>query len=137
VSLTVQAWPGRAAARQLGLLALAGLAAATVAACSSAQATSSGTALYGSARSQQCTAVADVLSDGPDPTADPAGYAEAQVLPLHQLRLTITPLRTAVTRLAGAYQAYAASTGAAGTAAALQVSRAEAAVNAICPGAAN
>jgi hypothetical protein len=86
---------------------------------------------------QQCTSVADVLSDGPDPTADPVGYAEAQIVPLRQLKITDTALRRAVQQLATAYQAYSTSTGAAGTAAALQSSKAEAAVNAICPGAAN
>jgi hypothetical protein len=86
---------------------------------------------------QQCTSVADVLSDGPDPTADPVGYAQAQVLPLRQVKITDAPLRRAVQRLATAYQAYATSAGAAGTTAALQASKAEAAVNAICPGAAN
>jgi hypothetical protein len=93
--------------------------------------------LYGTAKQQDCTAVADVLSDGPDPTADPVGYAQAQVLPLRQLKVTDAPLRAAVTALADAYQAYSTSTGSANTAAAVQASKAEAAVNAICPGAAN
>lgn len=82
--------------------------------------------------------MADVLSDGPDPTADPAGYAEAQVLPLRQLTITGDPaLAKAVAALAAAYQAYSTATGQANKAAALQVSSAEAAVNNICPGAAN
>jgi len=128
----------RGLARPLALLA-AGAVAASLAACSSSSAatSTSSAALYGTAIKQQCTAVADVLSDGPDPDADPVGYAEAQVLPLRQLTITDTALRRAVGRLATAYQAYAASTGAAGTAAALASSKAEAAVNAICPGAAN
>jgi hypothetical protein len=86
---------------------------------------------------QQCTSVGDVLSDGPDPTADPAGYAEAQVLPLRQLSLGNAHLHRAVLQLAAAYQAYSTATGSAGIAAALQVSKTEAAVNAICPGVAN
>jgi len=85
----------------------------------------------------QCTATAAVLSDGPDPTADSVGYAEAQVLPLRQLKITNTALRRAVSQLAPAYQAYSTSTGAAGIAAAVHSAKAEAAVNAICPGAAN
>lgn len=117
------------------MLGLSALAATAVAACSSSAAPTAG--LYGTALQQQCTSVADVLSDGPDPTADPVGYAEAQVLPLRQLTITDTALRRAVAQLASAYEAYAASTGAAGTAAALAASKAEAAVNAICPGAAN
>ena len=31
-----------------------------------------------------CQRVSAVLSNGPDPDADPVGYAEAQVLPLRQ-----------------------------------------------------
>jgi len=113
--------------------------AASLAACSSSSAatSTSSAALYGTAIKQQCTAVADVLSDGPDPDADPVGYAEAQVLPLRQLTITDTALRGAVHKLATAYQAYSTSTGAAGTTAALAASKAEAAVNVICPGAAN
>jgi hypothetical protein len=128
----------RGAARPLTLLAVA-VAAASLAACgsSSAATSTSSTALYGTAIKQQCTAVADVLSDGPDPDADPAGYAQAQVLPLRQLTITDAALRRAVAQLATAYQAYAAATGAAGTAAALASSKAEAALNSICPGAAN
>jgi hypothetical protein len=136
VHLTYHPRPAWPAARFLAVLGLSALAATTVAACSSSSAASA-TAMYGTALHQQCTAVADVLSDGPDPTADPAGYAEAQVLPLRQLKIGDTALRKAVTALAAAYQAYAATTGHANTTAALAASKAEAAVNAICPGAAN
>jgi hypothetical protein len=127
------AWP---AARFLAVLGLSALAATAVAACSPSSAASA-TALYGTALHQQCTAVADVLSDGPDPDADPVGYAQAQVLPLRQLTISDTALSKAVTALTAAYRAYAATTGQANTTAALAASRAEAAVNAICPGAAN
>jgi hypothetical protein len=132
--------PLRPAARSLALLALSALAGATVAACSSSPAASnaaSSVAVYGTALQQQCTSVADVLSDGPDPDADSSGYAQAQVLPLRQLDISDAPLRKAVIALAAAYRAYATTTGAANTAAALQASKAEADVNAICPGAAN
>ena len=130
-------WRARGPARPLTLLAAGAVAAASLAACSSAAAAPSSTALYGTAIKQQCTAVADVLSDGPDPDADPVGYAEAQVLPLRQLKIADTALRGAVQQLATAYQAYSTATGAAGTVAALRSSKAEAEVNAICPGAAN
>jgi hypothetical protein len=103
------------------------LAATTVAACGSSS--SAGTA----ALQQSCTAVADVLSDGPDPGADPVGYAEAQVLPLHQLKISGTKLRDVVDKLASAYQAYAAK---GGRPLAAEVSSEENVLNAICPGAA-
>jgi hypothetical protein len=137
VSLTVPAPTRQPATRRLGLLSLAGLAVTAVVACSSAPATSSRTTLSGSIHTRECTTVADMLSDGPDPTADPAGYAEAQVLPLRQLKITDERLASAVSALATAYEAYATSAGAANTTAAVQASKAEAAVNAICPGAAN
>jgi hypothetical protein len=139
VIVHLPAKPARALAGvlALGLLTLGLLA--TLAACSSSGSSpdASSTAVLGSAIQQQCTTVGDVLADGPDPDADPKGYAEAQILPLRQFKLSDTTLQKAVQTLAAAYQAYSTSTGAANTTAAVQVSKAEAAVNAICPGAAN
>lgn len=121
--------------------AIGGLAAAAIvvplAACSSSPSSATSTKLLGTTRQQQCTSVSDVLSDGPDPGADPVGYAEAQVLPLRQLKLTDPSLSQAVKTLAAAYEAYATSTGSASAAAKVKVSTAANAVNAICPGAAN
>lgn len=80
--------------------------------------------------------MSDVLADGPDPDADSVGYAEAQILPLNQLTLADAKLSQAVHRLDSAYKAFSSTNGAAGTAAAIRVSGAESAVNAICPNAA-
>jgi hypothetical protein len=112
--------------RALAVLVSGVLATTAVAACGSSS-------VLGSKQQQACTAVADVLSDGPDPGADPVGYAEAQVLPLRQLKITATRLREAVDNLASAYQVYSSSNGhaEAGT-----VASDEKALNAICPGAA-
>lgn len=77
-----------------------------------------------------------MLSDGPDPTADPIGYAQAQVLPLRQLTISDAALHRDVLALASAFQAFSTGSGAGGTAAALKVSKAENAVNSICPEAA-
>jgi len=103
--------------------------------CGSSSAQSS-TAILGTAIQQDCTAVADVLSDGPDPDADSVGYAQAQVLPLRQLKIGDATLQRAVLALAAAYQAFSTGGGAGGSAAALQVTKAEKAVNTICPQAA-
>ena len=103
------------------------LSATAVSACGSSS--SAG----GPALQKGCTAVADVLSDGPDPGADPVGYAEAQVLPLRQLKLSSSKLRDAVDKLAYAYQAYASN---GGRSLAAKVSSEEKVLNAICPGAA-
>ena len=107
------------------MLASCVLAATALAACGSSSSVA--------ARQQGCTAVAAVLSDGPDPGADPAGYAEAQVLPLHQLKLTDTKLRDVVDNLDSAYQAYASN---GGRSLAARVASEEKVLNAICPGAA-
>jgi hypothetical protein len=61
----------------------------------------------------------------------------ARELVLGALAIAEAPLHHAVLQLAAAYRAYVTATGAASPAAAVQVSRSEAAVNAICPGVAN
>jgi hypothetical protein len=80
-----------------------------------------------------CQRVSAALSDGPDPDADPVGYAEAQVLPLRQITTSDASLRRAIDRLAGAYETFfkdngTKTAGAAVTAAGEQVDK-------ICPGA--
>jgi hypothetical protein len=110
-----------------------GLIALALSACGSSSPASSSSL---SAKQQGCTAVSDVLSDGPDPDADPVGYAEAQVLPLDQLKLADATLSQAVHGLDAAYKAFSATNGAKGTAAAINVSTAQTALNAICPNAA-
>lgn len=109
------------------MLASGVLAATAVAACGSSA--SAG----GAAQAQGCTAVAAVLSNGPDPDVDPVGYAEAQVLPLHQLKLSGTILQDVVNKLGSAYKAYASN---GGRPLAAGVASEEKALNAICPGAA-
>jgi hypothetical protein len=76
-----------------------------------------------------------VLSDGPDPGADPVGYAEAQILPLRQIKTTDKSLRRAIDDLASAYHQFFRTNG--GTVAKQAVSRAVDDVNSICPGAAS
>jgi hypothetical protein len=121
--------PGRAA----GLALLPALAlAVALTACGG----SSGTAAAGTATRQSCQQVAAVLSDGPDPDADPAGYAEAQILPLRQVHIADAPLKTAVTQLDSAYQQLFTSNGTS-SAAVKAVATASKKVNAICPGAAS
>jgi hypothetical protein len=88
------------------------------------------------ATKKACQQVGAVLSDGPDPDADPAGYAEAQILPLSQIHAPSKSLRTAISQLDTAYQQVFASNGA-NTAATTAVAAASKKVNAICPGAAS
>jgi hypothetical protein len=88
------------------------------------------------ATKQSCHQVGAVLADGPDPDADPAGYAEAQILPLRQVHIANRPLKTAVGQLDSAYQQLFSSNGHS-SAAVKAVAAASKKVNAICPGAAS
>jgi hypothetical protein len=123
--------------RPWALLACAVLAAGTLAACGSSGSSASASALQGSARQQACTDVSTVLADGPDPDADSVGYAEAQVLPLSQLKLGDSAVQHAVTQLASAYKAFSTAGTTTAPAAAIAVTKAQNAVNALCPGAAS
>lgn len=108
----------------------------TVAACGSASSQTSSTVSLGSAVQQDGTSVADVLSDGPDPGADPVGYAEAQVTPLRQLTISDATLHHAVLTLASAYEAVSTSSSSTHASSAQAVAKAENEVNKICPQAA-
>jgi len=83
-----------------------------------------------------CTKVSAVLSDGPDPDADPVGYAEAQILPLGQIRTSDAQLRAAIGKLASAYRMFFDSNGSSSTAK-LAVAAASKQINSFCPGAAS
>jgi hypothetical protein len=80
-----------------------------------------------------CMRVADVLSDGPDPSVDPVGYALAQVLPLRRITTSDRALQRDVDTLAAAYEAVYKANNAKGTGAA--VDRAGKNLDTICPGA--
>jgi hypothetical protein len=83
-----------------------------------------------------CSQVSAVLSDGPDPDADPVGYAEAQILPLGQIRTADAQLRAAISKLAGAYRAFFDSNGNSSSAK-LAVVAASKRINSFCPGSAS
>lgn len=87
------------------------------------------------ARRAACGRVQAVLSDGPEPQADPVGYAEAQVLPLRQIHTSDAKLGRAIGGLAHAYEDFYASNGAGRTG--RSVAAASRAIDAICPGAAS
>jgi hypothetical protein len=53
-----------------------------------------------------CQKVAAALSDGPDASVDPVGFAEAQVIPLRQITTSDAPLRTAILQLSAAYESF-------------------------------
>jgi hypothetical protein len=124
--------PVRPAAGSALAAVTAGFLAVAVAGCGSASPSHAATsAVLGTQVQQDCTAVSDVLADGPDPGTDAVGYAQAQVLPLRQLKIGDAALRGDVLALAGAYQAFSTRSGSAAA-----VTKAENSVNAICPQAA-
>jgi hypothetical protein len=83
---------------------------------------------------QTCQQVSAVLSDGPDPGADPVGYAEAQIKPLRQIRTSDETLGKAITTLATDYSDYFSASGH-GTSVTTALSSAVSAINKLCPGA--
>jgi hypothetical protein len=117
--------PGRCA---LSLLAAAlAVVAALVAGCGSSGQTAEEVA-------RTCIKVTATLSDGPDPTEDPVGYAEAQILPLRQVHTTDPELKTAISKLANAYAKFFATDGKS-TSALKAVDAAANRIDALCPGA--
>jgi hypothetical protein len=84
---------------------------------------------------QVCQSVGAILSDGPDPDADPVGYAEAQVMPLTAIHTSDKPLQTAIDDLASAYGLFFRAKGDA--AAKSAVTQASTRLNAICTGVAS
>jgi len=79
-----------------------------------------------------CQKVAAVLSDGPDPTVDPVGYAEAQIRPLSQITTSDSDLQTAIHYLEVEYKLFYQTSGA--PAAKRAVNAALKLVSVYCPG---
>lgn len=99
-----------------------------IAACGSSH---SSTSSSSASVKQTCKQVEAVLSDGPDPEADPVGHAQAQVLPLSQIHTSDEKLHQAIDRLASAYRAFSAGNGSSSARSA--VSLASKAIEGICP----
>jgi hypothetical protein len=135
--MTIPRSPAKTHIRPLAALTLALLGLSTLlGACSSgAPATrpASGATQSAAVRAT-CSQVSAVLSDGPDPGADPVGYAEAQILPLSQIRTTDPQLRATISDLDSAYRAFFASNGDSSSAK-LAVTTAGQRIDSFCPGA--
>ena len=106
-------------------------AAASSSSSSSPSASSSATAIAAT-----CEQVSSVLSDGPDPDADPVGFAEAHILLLRQINTPDQSLRGALSQLAEANQSFVASNGKSVNAKEA-VAVADKKINSVCPGAAS
>jgi hypothetical protein len=80
-----------------------------------------------------CQAITAALANGPDPDADPVGYAEAQVLPLRDIATSDAGLHTAILHLSSAYESFYKDNGSASSK--KLVGTAEENVDHYCPGA--
>ena len=83
---------------------------------------------------QTCQQVSAVLSEGPDPDADPLGHAQAQILPLEQVHASDQALSKAISALASAYSRYIGANGT-GKAAKSALTAAINRINSLFPGA--
>jgi hypothetical protein len=118
---TARSWP-KGAAVALAIIATSGSA---ISACSSSPASS--------APSATCQQVSAVLANGPDPDADPVGYAQAQILPLQQVHSSDDQLTRSLSDLESAYQNVVDTNGSASAKKA--ATGAADALNKLCPGA--
>jgi hypothetical protein len=101
-------------------------------ACGSSSSKPTASAQSAQVKQQACKQVEAALSDGPEPQADPVGYAQAQVLPLRQIHTTDATLQQAISTLADAYQAFSSTHGASQAKSA--VSAATSTIEHLCPG---
>ena len=116
----------------LAVLVMLAMLAGLLAACGGSG--GSGAASTPAAKSA-CRQVGAALADGPDPDADPVGYALAQILPLRAIQISSDPtLHAAIDSLASAYQTFYSHNGS-GHAVKRTVDQAAKKINALCPGA--
>ena len=80
-----------------------------------------------------CQAVTAALANGPDPDADPVGYAEAQVRPLRHIVTSDAALHNAILQLSSAYESFYKDKGTSPSS--KLVTSAEKSVDHLCPGA--
>jgi hypothetical protein len=115
---------------RVGLTSLA-LAVPLLAACSSSS--SGGSSGQTQAPAAVCQKVLAVLSDGPDPDADPVGYALSQIAPLGQIKTSDNALAQRLSDLITADRALVRSSGS-DHAATKSIAKDDAALNKVCPG---
>jgi len=97
---------------------------------------SGGGAASAHASTAVCQKILAVLSDGPDPDADPVGYALSQILPLGQVHTSDQAVSTTLHSLIAADHALVKSNGADKTAKA-DIKKADDSLNTACPGVAS
>ncbi len=116
--------------RRLALVPLC-LAVPLVAACGSGG--GGGGAAQATAPAALCQQILGVLSDGPDPAADPVGYALSQIKQLSEIRSSDTSVIDTLHTLVAADRALVSSNGV-DHAASRTIARSHRALNVVCPG---
>lgn len=105
-----------------------------LAACSSSPSGGSSSQTQATAPTAVCQKLLGVLSDGPDPDADPVGYALSQIAPLGQIHTSDEDLAQRLSDLITADRALVSSDGG-DHAATKSITKDDADLNKICPGA--
>jgi hypothetical protein len=116
--------------RGVGLTSLV-LAVPLLAACSSGS--SGGGSSQAQAPAAFCQKVLAVLSDGPDPDADPVGYALSQIAPLGQIHTSDHALAQQLSDLIAADHALVNTNGS-DRAATKSIAKDDKGLNKVCPG---
>lgn len=119
--------------RRASALTLLGLTLALASAACGSSGTTRASATSTTVAKAACQQVNVVLSNGPDPGADPVGYAEAQVQPLRHIHTQDTTVGKAISSLADAYSGFYSADGKGGQATS-QLTAAENRINSLCPG---
>jgi hypothetical protein len=91
------------------------------------------TAALAKAPASTCQLLNDVFSDGPDPDADPVGYALSQILPLRNLESSDSALMATVSKLESDDEDLVKANGADSLAAAA-IKKDDKAIDSACPG---
>jgi hypothetical protein len=112
-------------------LASLAFAVPVLAACSSSS--SGGSSTQSQAPTAVCQKVLAVLSDGPDPDADPVGYALSQIAPLGQIHSSDSELAQRLSALISADETLVHSNGS-DHAASKSIAKDDADLNKDCPG---
>jgi hypothetical protein len=113
-----------------------GLVSVAVAAAAPLLAACGGGAALAKAPAAVCQQIGGVLSDGPDPGADPVGYALSEIKPLGQIHTSDASVADSLRKLIAADTALVASQGN-DHAAKAAIAKATGALNTACPGVAS
>ena len=123
--------------RLLSVATLVGAGSLAFAACSSGGSSGGGGAAAAAAAPKAlCQQLSGVFADGPDPDADPVGYALSQIEPLQAIHTSDATALRAMSKLISADQAFYNSNGS-DKAAATAIKKADASLNKACPGVAS